>query len=262
MALRPKSPREIERMRAAGRIVHNALQHCRRVACPGMSTAELDAQAARHIRQLGGEGLFKGYPNRDVRGRPFPGNVCISVNDELVHGIPGPRILAEGDVISVDCGVRYRGWCADAAITWLLGPPNDEGKLRLCRATAGMLDLAIRSIRPGVPWSQVAAVMQQYAEQLGYHPVSSYIGHGIGRVMHEPEPPVPSHVDEHTRKHDFRLVPGLVLAIEPVLTAGNGQTRCDADDWTIRSRDETPAAHFEHTVAVTHAGGDVLTDGR
>jgi methionyl aminopeptidase len=254
-----KSPREIELMRAAGRLVHEILCEIEAQVNPGATTLELDELAERRIRAAGALALFKGVENPQARF-PFPASICSSVNEEVVHGIPSTRPLVEGDIVSIDCGVRLNGYCGDAARTFAVG--RHDGKVgALISATREALELAIREIRPHVRWSQVARRMQRYIESRGFGVVREFVGHGIGREMHE-EPKIPNYVDRSQPGADFELLPGMTLAIEPMVTAGKpAVTFRDADQWSVVTKDGSPAAHFEHVVAVMEAGASVLSNG-
>jgi methionyl aminopeptidase len=259
-AIHLKSPDEIERMRAAGRVVHRAMRAAAAACTAGARTRDLDAAAAHVIHSAGATALFLNYPSF-VEGEGFPGHICVSVNEEVVHGVPGPRVLCDGDLVTIDCGVMLDGWCADAAVTVPVGPcSRDHGRLL---TTAGdVLDAAIDLARPGRRWSQIARVMQEIAECGGYGVVEEYVGHGIGRSLHElPQAPAFVHRRPH-RKHDFTLVEGMTLAIEPMLTVGSSATVVLDDGWTVITADRMPACHVEHTIAITRFGSDVLTDGR
>jgi methionyl aminopeptidase len=255
-----KSPREIELMRAAGRLVHQVLDELEKLVRPGVTTGELNATAERVIREAGATALFLGVKVPQARF-PFPASICTSVNDEIVHGIPGPRVLRGGDIVSVDCGVRLKGYCGDSARTFAVGDVSGEAR-RLLQVTRDTLDLALREMRPGLRWSTVARKMQDFVEDAGFGVVREFVGHGIGRDMHE-EPKVPNYSDRSVRKADFDLTPGITLAVEPMVTAGGFAVDFSGpEQWTIATRDGSLAAHFEHTVAVTTDGVDVLTDGR
>jgi methionyl aminopeptidase len=255
-----KSPREIELMRAAGRLVYEILCEMGRRTRPGVSTAELDQVASQMIRNAGASALFLGVRNPQARC-PFPASICSSVNEAVVHGIPDDRPLQDGDIVSVDCGVRLKGYCGDAARTFAVGriPPATQKLLDVTRQT---LELAIDEIRPGIRWSAVARKMQKFAEGEGFGVVREFVGHGIGREMHE-EPKVPNAWDRGLKNMDFELVPGMTLAIEPMVTAGSPEVDFgdDAYRWVVVTKDRRLAAHFEDMVAVTQTGADVLTDG-
>jgi methionyl aminopeptidase len=245
-----KSPDEIERMRLAGDIVAETVRRVLAVVGPGKTTADLDGVAEECIREMGGAPSFKGY-------RGFPATICASLNQEIVHGIPSrKRVLRPGDVLSLDFGAVWEGFHADAAVTVFVGgrPPDPEtGKL--VRATREALDAAIEVIRPGARLSDIGAAIQQVAEGAGFDLVKEYGGHGIGRSLHED--PFISNMGPPGRGPELR--PGLVVAVEPMAALGSADTRVLADDWTVVTRDGSISAHFEHTVAVTDDGRDVLT---
>ncbi len=254
-----KSKEEIEKMRAAGRIVHAVLQRCKEMCQPGVTTREIDEEADRMIRAAGARGLFKNYPTyRPNEG--FPSTLCISVNEVVVHGIADDRKIQDGDIVGIDCGVQLDGWCGDSATTVMVGNVRPEVR-RLCEVTQRMLELAIENIRPGRTWSQIARLMQNYAERSGFSVVRDFVGHGIGRKMHE-EPKVPNFVSRELLRHDIVLREGVVLAVEPMATLGRKEVVTLEDGWTVVTLDRKPAAHYEHTIAVTADGADVLTDGR
>ncbi|QNN21140.1 type I methionyl aminopeptidase [Planctomycetales bacterium ZRK34] len=257
MAISLKSPEQIKQMRHAGQLVRQALERCRAICQPGVTTAEIDAEAGKIIAENPGSvGLFKWYPTYH-EGEGFPAFTCISVNDEVVHGIPGPRVIQDGDLVSVDFGVRINGWCGDSATTIMVGSVKPEHK-KLCAATEYVLQLAIDNIRPGRKWSQVARLMQRHAEDLGLGVIRDFVGHGIGETMHQ-DPKVPNFVSRELLRNDIDLEPGLVLAVEPMCTLGTDQVRTLDDGWTVVTMDGKPAAHYEHTIAVTETGCEVLT---
>jgi methionyl aminopeptidase len=247
-----KTLAQIELMRTAGSIVREAHEAAAAVVDAGVTTAEIDAVVDEVIVSRGGEQLFKGQ--RAAGADPFPAATCVSVNQEIVHGIPGPRKLRGGDIVSVDLGVRYEGWCADAAVTWPVG--RIAPKLRkLLEATEGALRVALETLRPHLRWSEVAKEMEEHVRLAGFHVIESLCGHGIGRQMWE-APQVPNYFSPG---YDFELKPGLVLAIEPMVALGSTALRLMPDGWTIETADGRAAAHFEHTVAVTEDGASVLT---
>ncbi len=260
MSVSLKRPAEIEAMRRAGRLVHCALERCRAAVHPGITTAQLDQIALDAWLEAGARGLFKNYPTYEP-GKGFPGNTCISVNEEVVHGIPGPRALQAGDLVSIDCGILLDGWCGDSAITVPVGPV--EPKLqKLIDVTRETLELAISAVRPGLRWSDIARAMQRHVESNGFSCVREFVGHGIGRRLHE-DPKVPNFTSpEFERRGDFYLQAGMTIAIEPMVILGGQEVVVLDDGWTVVTRDGTPAAHIEHTVAVTATGSDILTDGR
>lgn len=253
-----KSPREIELMRAAGGLVHDILDEIEEHIRPGVTTAELDRLASQRIEQAGATALFLGVKNPQA-SFPFPASICSSVNEEVVHGIPDDRPLDEGDIVSVDCGVRLKGYCGDSARTFAIGKIDDRTQ-KLLDVTREALAMAIREIAPERQWSEVAGRIQRYVESHKFGVVREFVGHGIGREMHE-EPKVPNFVDRDTA--DFQLVPGLVLAIEPMVTAGRPQVEFrDSARWSVVTKDRSRAAHFEHAVAVCEDGVTVLSNGQ
>jgi methionyl aminopeptidase len=245
-----KTPREIAIMREAGRIVAEVHDWATRTVRPGMTTDEIDRGARSIIEKSGASCTFLGYHG-------FPKTICTSVNEEVVHGIPGKRRLEEGDIIGVDVGATYKSYVGDAAITLPVGPISTE-KQRLVETTRECLDAAIRVIGPGVRISAVSAAVQGLAESRGYGVVREYAGHGIGTRLHE-EPQVPNYVDPGTRMHDVVLRPGMVICVEPMLNMGCAEVDVLDDGWTVVTRDRRPSAHFEHTIAVTEDGGRVLS---
>ncbi|GAA2793803.1 type I methionyl aminopeptidase [Saccharopolyspora taberi] len=248
-----KTAAELDAIRQAGRVVAAALAATREHAAVGTSLRELDDLARTVIGEAGAEPLFLGYrPN--WAPTPFPGVVCASVNDAVVHGIPGPGRLADGDLVSIDCGARVDGWCADAAITFTVGTAR-PGDLDLIRTTQQALDDGIAAARPGGRLGDISHAIGLVGRSAGYGMPASLGGHGIGREMHE-APFVPN---EGRAGRGTPLRPGMVLALEPMLLAG-GDAVADADDgWTVRTADGGRAAHVEHTVAITGNGPVVLT---
>ena len=246
-----KSPDQLALMRAAGVVVHDALALVRETAAVGSTTAELDEVAARHIRAAGAVPNFLHYGDP-----PFPASTCISVNDEVVHGIPGPRVLAAGDVVSVDCGAAVDGWHADAALTFTLGPV-DPAVQELIDATEAALWQGICQVRSGGRVGDVSAAVQRSldAGARRYGIVRDYTGHGIGSALHM-APDVPNHGRAGSGP---RITEGMALAVEPMVVLGDPETVTAPDDWTVVTADGSLAAHFEHTVAVTADGSWVLT---
>lgn len=240
-------------MREAGKVVAKAHAVARERCVPGAKTIEIDAAVEEVFREHDAIPLFKGYPGKV----PFPGVICISLNEEVVHGIPGPRVIREGDIVSIDTGCKVDGWCGDAAVTLVVGdvPPEVQ---QLVQVTREVLDVAICEMGRQQRWSQVAAKMQRYVRERGMSVVEKYVGHGIGREMHE-DPQVPNFVSPQLLRHDFPLSPGLVLAIEPMVNLGAKHTRALRDHWTVVTRDGKCSAHFEHTVALTEQGPRILT---
>ena len=256
MAPRLKSASEIQQMRRAGQVVRQVLTRLGEMIAPGVTTKQLDDEAERLCREQGAACLFKGVPGRGKAG-PFPGNICASLNEEVVHGIPSGRAVREGDIVSVDFGVRLNGWCGDAAETFVCGAVAPDVR-RLVDVTRNMLAVAITMSRPGQRWSNVARAMQDYAEGEGFSVVQDFVGHGIGRKMHE-EPKVPNYCSPELARQDILLKPGLVLAVEPMVNLGTVEVKTASDGWTVVTRDGKPSAHFEHTIAITENGAAVLT---
>ena len=258
MAINLKSEVEIEHIWRACRLVHEVLGHCREICRPGVETKDIDAEAERLIQKVEGAiPLFKNYPASDGVTAPFPAVTCISVNEEVVHGIPSARIIQEGDLVSIDFGVRIDGWCGDSATTVMVEPVTARHR-RLCEVTEHVLQIAIENIQPGRLWSRIARQMQRYAEVSGLGVVEKFTGHGIGRELHE-EPKLPNYVNLELLRNDIELQPGMVIAVEPMCTLGTGEVVVLDDDWTVATEDRQPAAHYEHTVVVTEKGCTVLT---
>lgn len=252
--IRLKSRREIELMRESGRLVAEAHQIVRQAVRPGITTGEIDRQIEDLFVERKAHPLFKGYPGKV----PYPAVTCISVNDEVVHGIPGERVLQVGDIVSVDTGCRLNGWCGDSAWTYPVGEVDTE-KRRLLEIGEANLMLAITLVGKKRKWSEVARAMQQQVEESGFSVVDMFVGHGIGQEMHE-DPQVPGFVNSQVLREDFELRPGLVLAIEPMVNAGKKHVVISkTDHWTVRTRDGFPSVHFEHTVAITEEGPQILT---
>ena len=246
-----KTPEQIDLMRVAGRLVGETLELLREATRPGVTTLELDTLAETHIRDHGGIPSFKGYSHP-----PFPATICASVNDEVVHGIPGAYALREGDVLALDVGVILDGWVSDAARTHAVGEVSRIGR-RLIDVTRTSLERGIAAVRVGGRVGDIGAAVQQEVEAAGFSVVQSLVGHGVGRSMHE-EPQVPNFGRPGT---GAELVEGLVIAIEPMVNAGAHDVVLGADGWTITTRDGSLSAHWEHTVAVTADGPRILTGG-
>jgi methionyl aminopeptidase len=254
-----KTEREIALMREAGLLTWQAHQVAASLVKPGVTTAEINDAVEQFIQEQRAIPLFKGVPSSkgDV---PFPAVACISVNEELVHGLPGPRRLKEGDIISIDIGVKYKGWCGDAAVTHPVGKIEPRVQ-RLLDVTEGTLSLAIELIPKRKRWSQVAREMEAYVRENGFAVVEGLVGHSIGREMWE-EPQVPNYLThQYEALGDFDLKPGVVIAVEPMVNMIAKRIRVLNDYWTIVAQDGRPAAHFEHTIAITKKGLQVLTAG-
>jgi methionyl aminopeptidase len=252
-----KSPREIALMREAGRVVAEALDRVRQLAVPGVSTAELDEAVAEIFRDHGATPLFLNYPSPTKGVAAFPAVICASLNDQVVHGIPNRKPLREGDILSIDTGCRLNGWCGDSAVTLAIGEVKPEVK-KLLDVTSETLNLAIRAMGRCRLWSEVASLMEQYVKSQGFYVIEKFVGHGIGQAMHE-DPQVPNFVSKALRRHDIRLEPGLVLAVEPMVAMGTKGVQVLGDGWTVTTKNGMPSAHFEHTVAMTVDGPKVLT---
>jgi methionyl aminopeptidase len=249
--IRLKSRREIDIIRRAGRILAQALKLVENAARPGMTTLELDKVAEDHILAHDGECAFKGYHG-------FPNCCCISINEELVHGIPGRRKLANGDLVSVDIGVKLENYYSDAAVSFGVGEISDEAH-KLLDVTRASLERAIAVVRPGVRLSEIGHAVQDYVEAKGFSVVRQFVGHGIGRELWE-EPQVPNFWDDGSQSPaDSELEKGTVIAIEPMVNAGTHVVRTLSDNWTVVTKDGRLCAHFEHTVAITSDGFEVLT---
>jgi methionyl aminopeptidase len=247
MGINLKSEREIGKMRQAGKIVATVLAILIEAVKPGLTTKELDVIAEREIKRLGGTPSFKGY-------RGFPASVCVSVNDEVVHGIPGERVLKEGDLVSLDLGAIYQGYQGDAARTIGIGAVSIQGEA-LMQATEGALRAGIKMARDQNRLGDISAAIQGFAESKGFSIVREYTGHGIGSQMHE-EPLIPNFGIAGT---GLILRKGMTLAIEPMLNLGDWRTRVDSNKWTVCTADGTISAHFENTIVITDGEPEILT---
>ncbi len=247
MSIIIKSEREIDLMRQAGRIVALVLDILAKKVRPGMKTKEFDIIAEEEAARLGGIPSFKGY-------RGFPANICVSVNDEVVHGIPGERVLKEGDIVSLDFGIIYKGFQGDAARTVPVGEVSPKAR-ELIETTKGALKAGIDASIAGARLGDVSSAIQRYVEARGFSVVREYTGHGIGREMHE-EPQIPNFGEENTGPV---LKKGMTLALEPMVNAGGWQTRLSDDQWTVLTADGSLSAHFEDTIAITDGKAEVLT---
>ncbi|HEX9123166.1 MAG TPA: type I methionyl aminopeptidase [Actinomycetota bacterium] len=244
-----KSPQEIERMRKAGRIVAGTIDRVLEAVRPGVTTGKLDAVAESYIHDQGAIPSFKGY-------RGFPASICTSLNDEVVHGIPSEtRVVKDGDILSLDFGAIWEGFHSDSAVTVFVGDPPSSEAEKLVRVTEEALEAGIAQIRPGGRLSDISHAVEQVVLGAGLEVVREYVGHGIGRSLHE-DPQIPNYGDPG-RGPELR--PGLVIAVEPMVNMGDWHTRVMADDWTVVTEDSSLSAHFEHTIAVTEDGHEVLT---
>lgn len=252
-----KSRAEIEKMRRSGRIVAEVLALVEGALRPGVTTGELDSIAERHIRAAGATPSFKGYLGGGRYGggpRAFPGSLCISIDDEVVHGIPGERVIRAGSIVSVDAGAIVDGWHGDAARTFIVGDAAPEAA-RLVETTRLALMAGIGAAVPGARLGDISAAVEDVASGAGYGIVRHFVGHGIGTRMHE-DPQVPNY---RTGARGMALEPGVCLAIEPMLTAGSHEVEVRPDGWTVVTADGSLAAHFEHSIAVTERGPEILT---
>jgi len=242
-----KSKKELEKMRAAGRLVGQVREELRRMVRPGVTTLELDRAAEQMIRDAGALPTFKGYHG-------FPYSICASVNEQVVHGFPSNYALREGDIFSVDCGVTLEGFVGDTATTVPVGNVGED-MLKLIKVAEECLERAILQCWPGKYLGDIGWAVQEYAEANGYSIVRDYVGHGIGRKMHE-DPQIPNYGKPGT---GVRIKAGYVFAVEPMLNAGTHRTKTLADGWTVVTLDGKPSAHVEHTIAITEVGPEVLT---
>lgn len=249
-----KAERDIYQMRKAGLLTWASHKLVSDIITTGMTTAELDREVERLYLCNGAIPLFKGYPGRV----PYPATICCSINEQIVHGIPSAREIQDGDIVSVDTGCKIDGWCGDSANTYMVGKVDDQSK-KLVETTRGTLKLAIKLLKTKRLWSDVAREMERFVKKDGFSVVEMFVGHGVGREMHE-EPQVPNYVyREFIMNHDFPIRPGLVIAIEPMVNAGSKKVRTGHDLWTISTADGSRSAHAEHTVGILKSGPYILT---
>jgi len=246
-AIPVKTARELDKMRRAGKIVAQVLAECRNMIKPGITTADIDRAAEALIRKMGATPSFKGYHG-------YPAAICTSVNEEIVHGIPSKRVLVEGDIISIDAGTIWQGYQGDAALTVAVGKVSDDCQ-RLIRSVEEGLDAGIRAVRAGGFIGDISHAIEQVANKAKFGIVREYGGHGIGREMHE-APRIPNW---GPAGRGFKLSAGMTLAIEPMFTLGGEANRVLADGWTVVTADSSWAAHWEHTIAITPEGAEILT---
>ncbi|WP_291327563.1 type I methionyl aminopeptidase [Desulfovibrio sp. UCD-KL4C] len=246
-----KSKNEIAKMRKAGLLLQETHMVARSLIKPGVTTFEINEAVESFISQNRAIALFKG-----VQGAtPYPAGTCISVNDEVVHGIPGPRELIEGDLVSIDIGVKLDGWCSDCACSYGVGKVSKDVQ-NLLNTTEGCLNIALNEMKPGVKWKDIANVMADSARKAGYSVVEELVGHGIGRELWE-SPDVPNYPTRAIA--NFTLQKGMVIAVEPMINMGTHKIFTKSDKWTICTKDGKPSAHFEHTVAITADGIEIMT---
>jgi methionyl aminopeptidase len=244
-----KSNDELNKMRRAGRITAGTIERVLEEVRPGVSTAQLDAVAETYIREQGATPSFKGY-------RGFPASICTSINNEVVHGIPSrKRVVKDGDILSLDFGAIWEGFHGDSAVTVFVGDPPSSEADKLVRVTEEALEAGIAQIRPGGHLSDISHAVEQVATGAGFEVVREYVGHGIGRKLHE-DPQIPNY---GPAGRGPQMRPGLVIAVEPMVNAGGWETRVLRDEWTVVTADGSLSAHFEHTIAVTEDGHEVLT---
>jgi methionyl aminopeptidase len=252
-----KSPAEIEKMRRAGRIVAEVLALVESELQPGVTTGHIDQLAERHIRAAGATPSFKGYLGAGRYGKSphaFPASTCISIDAEVVHGIPGDRTIRDGSLVSVDVGAILDGWHGDGARTFIVGDVPEQARA-LVDATRLAIMAGIGAAQPGGRIEDISAAIEDVGRASGYGIVRPFVGHGIGTSMHE-DPQVPNY---RTGRRGEELQPGICLAIEPMFTLGSGDVYVDGDRWTVRTADDALAAHFEHTIAITANGPQILT---
>jgi methionyl aminopeptidase len=255
MAIFLKNKAQIELMRTAGRLVAETLQLLGEHVRPGITTLELDAIAEEHVRSKGAIPTFKGYQGSSKSHPPFPGTICSSINEVVCHGIPSERRLQEGDIISIDVGVILDGWCGDSCRSFAVGKV-DAASQRLLDVTREALERGIRAAGPKKRLGDIGAAVQEHVEGNGFSVVREWQGHGIGRQMHEPEPSVPHYGRAGT---GLPLRPGMVFTIEPMVNMGRYPTRVLPDGWTVVTADGLRSAQFEHTIAITEEGVEVLS---
>lgn len=248
--IRYKTEREVAKMKRAGEVVCRVFSLCSEIVRPGVTTLEIDRRVESLIASCDAQPAFKGLYG-------FPASICASVNEEVLHGVPGPRVLLDGDLVTVDVGVIWDGYHADAARTFAVGDVSGAARA-LLEATNESLDRGIEECRPGRRISDIARGIESVANSRGYRIVEGWVGHGIGVSLHE-EPAVPNSVRAVSPRHDLVLKPGLVIAIEPMLQEGSGRTKTRGDGWTVVTADSKLSAHFEDTVAITEDGCVVLT---
>ena len=249
-----KTEEEIDLLRAANRLVSATLTEIAKIVKPGVSVKALDTLAEQYIRDHGAVPTFKGFPADIPGAEPFPGSICASINECVVHGLPDERVLRDGDIISVDCGTYLNGFCGDSAYTFCVGEVSDEVK-QLLRVTKESLNLGIEAALPGRRIGDIGAAVQDHCERQGYGVVREFTGHGIGREMHE-DPSVPNYGSRGSGK---QIKNGLCIAIEPMITLGNPAIGLLPDRWGIITLDRRPAAHFEHTIAIHHGKPEILS---
>ncbi|MBI5787183.1 MAG: type I methionyl aminopeptidase [Candidatus Niyogibacteria bacterium] len=247
-----RSEKEIEILKEGGRMLARVLDLLAKNVEPGLKTIELDRLAEAEIKKSGGEPSFKGYHSKG--DPPYPATLCVSINDEVVHGIPGERVINDGDVVSLDLGVKYGGFFTDSALTVIAGKEDGESKklISVCRRS---LDAAIAECRVGASLGDIGHAVESFVSGKGFRVFRELVGHGVGRGVHE-DPQIPNWGKPGV---GLKLKEGMVLAIEPMITKGRAQIKLAPDRWTWKTRDGSPAAHFEHTILVKQTGAEILT---
>jgi methionyl aminopeptidase len=257
MAITLRSSREIEAIRKAGAVVADVLSKLQEIIKPGISTGELNELAMEITASAGAKALFKGVESPYAK-QPFPGAICASINEQVVHGIPSNKVkVKDGDILSIDYGAKLAGYCGDAAITVGIGRISAD-KQKLIDVTKKLLDIAIAESAPGLKWSEIAGRMEACSRAAGFSVVKDFVGHGIGTEMHE-DPKVPNFVNRDLLKNDILLREGMILAIEPMVNMGSNAVKTMRDGWLIVTKDGKCSAHFEHTIAIVASGCEVLT---
>ena len=257
MAIKLRSKREIEMLRRAGAVVADVLLKLQEQVRPGISTGELDEISSEMAENTSAVPLFKGVKGPYSK-RLFPGSICASINEQVVHGIPSREVkVKQGDLLSIDFGVKLDGYCGDAAVTLGVDKVSAD-RQKLMDVTKRLLDIAISRMAPGIKWSEIAGEMESCASDAGFSVVKDFVGHGIGTEMHE-DPKVPNFVSKELRRNDILLKEGMVLAVEPMVNMGTRSVRTLRDGWVVVTRDGKCSAHFEHTIAIIKNGCDVLT---
>jgi methionyl aminopeptidase len=257
MAITLRSSREIETIRRAGAVVADVLSKMKEVIKSGVSTGELNDLALEITKSAHAKALFKGVESPYAKD-PFPGAICASINEQVVHGIPSHNVkVKEGDILSIDYGVKLAGYCGDAAVTVAVGDISSD-KQKLIDVTKKLLDIAIAKSAPGLKWSEIAADMEACSDAAGFSVVKDFVGHGIGTEMHE-DPKVPNFVNKDLLKNDILLREGMILAVEPMVNMGSSAVKTMPDGWLVVTKDGKCSAHFEHTIAIVKSGCEVLT---
>ncbi len=254
MKITLKSAKDIEAMRVSGHLVAEIFQLLGEAIEPGVTLRELDQLVDYFIKKRGAQGLYKGYKGSAANHPPFPGVICASVNHEICHGIPDDRVLKIGDIVKIDIGLKYRGWCGDSCVTYAVGKVPAQAQ-RLMDITKQALNLGIRAAQPGNDLNAIGYAIESFARQQGVSVVREWGGHGIGRNLHEP--PSVSHVVQQSES--VRLKPGMVFTIEPMINLGGHAWTLLGDGWTVVTNDGSLSAQYEHTVAITDKGPDILT---